>query len=156
MNALQPPMLVPSTDSQLVIRAEYPNITPELLFDYFVRPNLITRWWSPVAHTHARQGGQFHFAWQEMDLHLRGQYTMVERGAGLGFTWQWDHEKAKGRPPRTVTIRFQPCRGGTGITITHAPYANTPAEQSERHDHAEAWCFFLARLQQLAAPANAA
>lgn len=155
MNALQPPMIISSPNSQIVISAEYPNLTPELLFDYFVRPNLITRWWSPVARTHARQGGLFHFEWQDMDLHLRGQYTTVDRGSRLGFTWQWDHEKGK-RQPRNVVIQFQPARDGTRITVTHAPYADTPAEQRERHDHAEAWCFFLTRLQSITAPAHAA
>ena len=155
MNAVQKPMIVPSSNDQIIINAEYPSITPELLFDYFVRPTLITRWWSPMARTHARQGGQFHFAWQDMDLHLRGQYTMVDRGSRLGFTWQWDHEKDK-RTPRRVLIQFQPSRGGTRITMTHTPYADTPAEQRERHDHAEAWCYFLTRLQTITAPANAA
>ncbi len=79
-----------------------------------------------------------------MNLHLRGQYTDVERGQRLAFTWKWDHEV---RQPRSVMITFEPSADGTIITVQHMPYGAT--EQQERQLHAEAWQFFLEQLQNL-------
>jgi uncharacterized protein YndB with AHSA1/START domain len=149
MTAHHAPVILVSPQDRILIAAEYPNITPELLFDYFVRPQLITRWWAPHAELHARQGGVFHFAWDDMNLHLRGQYTFVERGRKLAFTWQWDHEKSSGRLPRSVIVNFEPCRDGAMLTIQHMPYADNPTEQAERKAHSEAWQFFLTQLQKL-------
>jgi uncharacterized protein YndB with AHSA1/START domain len=149
MQTMKPPTLLPSPEDRIIISVEYPNITPELLFDYFVRPPLIQRWWAPHAETNARQGGLFHFAWKDMNLHLRGQYSMVERGARLAFTWQWDAERTHSRPPRQVSLTFEPCADGTRLHILHMPYGSTAPDQSDRKNHGEAWCFFLARLQSL-------
>ncbi|MCC6614866.1 MAG: SRPBCC domain-containing protein [Anaerolineae bacterium] len=145
------PAQLPSAHDRIVIAAQYPNITPELLFDYFVRPNLICRWWAPSAEAYARLGGTFHFAWPELDLHLRGRYTFVERGKRLAFTWKWDHET---RAPRSVVINFEPCADGALVRVVHKPY--TPQEGQERKQHAEAWLYYLAALQKLTRPAPAA
>jgi uncharacterized protein YndB with AHSA1/START domain len=138
------PVQLPSTNDRIVMTSQYPNITPELLFDYFVRPSLVNRWWASAAEVHARQGGTFHFAWDDLDLHLRGHYTFIERGKKLAFTWKWDHET---RAPRSVTITFEPCANGTMITVVHKPYM--PQEQQERKHHAEAWQYYLEVLQKL-------
>lgn len=144
------PVQLPSTVDRIIVAAQYPNITPELLFDYFVRPGLVMRWWAPKVEIHARQGGTFHFAWEEMDLHLRGQYTFVERGRKLAFTWKWDHEK---RAPRSVSITFEPCANGVMVTVVHKPYSLY--EQQERKHHAEAWQYYLEALQKLTQSAMA-
>jgi len=138
------PVQLPSTHDRIVIVAQYPNITPELLFDYFVRPDLVRRWWASSAEIHARLGGSFHFVWNDLDLHLRGHYTFIERGKQLAFTWKWDHET---HTPRSVMITFEPCANGALITVVHKPY--TPHEQQERQHHAEAWRYYLAALQKL-------
>jgi uncharacterized protein YndB with AHSA1/START domain len=154
MKPMQPPTVVPSPEDRIVIQAEFMNTPPELLFDYFVRPTLVIRWWSPYADIHARQGGTFHYAWNDLNLHLRGTYLLVERGSLLNFTWQWDHERASGREPRIVSIRFYPgADGGTRLHISHSPY--TPAEQADRRAHTEAWLYYLGRLQSVIAAAAA-
>jgi uncharacterized protein YndB with AHSA1/START domain len=138
-----PPVLLPSSTDRIVIAAQFPNITPELLFDHFVRPSLVKCWWAPSADIHARQGGLFHYIWPDLGLHLRGQYTFVERGNKLSFTWKWDHEQ---RVPRSVMITFEPCADGAMLTIQHLPY--TAWEQQERRLHGEAWLYYLTRLQE--------
>jgi uncharacterized protein YndB with AHSA1/START domain len=142
---IHPPSQQPSGLDQLIIKAEFPNITPELLFDYFVRPGLLTRWFSQRAELHARNGGTLHFAWDDMHLHLRGQFIEVDRGEHLSFTWKWDHEGK--RTPRTVRMTFQPAHDGARLIITHASY--TLHEQDDRKNHLEAWMFYLTNLQKL-------
>jgi uncharacterized protein YndB with AHSA1/START domain len=154
MHLLQPPRLLPSSDDRIIVEARFPNITPELLYDYFVRPALATRWWAPHADIHARQGGAFHYAWNDLNLHLRGTFLMVERGAKLVFTWQWDHEKSFGRQPRTVTILFRPCEGGASLHIEHRAF--TAQEVADRAAIAEAWQYYLRRLQTVVLGAQAA
>jgi uncharacterized protein YndB with AHSA1/START domain len=154
MPIFQPPMTLSSSDDRILIEARFPNVTPELLYDYFVRPALATRWWAPYADIHARQGGAFHYAWKDLDLHLRGSFLAVERGAKLAFTWQWDHEKSFGREPRTVTITFHPCEGGARLHIEHRSF--TAQEQHDRAAIAEAWQYYLRRLQTVVVGARAA
>ncbi len=154
MNPMQPPRALPSADDRIIIEARFSNITPELLYDHFVRPTLVIRWWSPYADIHARQGGAFHYAWNDLNLHLRGSFHAVERGSKLIFTWQWDHEKPFGRAPRTVAITFRPCEdGGALLHIEHSPY--DAQEQADRKAHAEAWLYYLKRLQGVVAGAQA-
>jgi uncharacterized protein YndB with AHSA1/START domain len=151
LKKLHPPILLPSSSDRLMVAAQFPSITPELLFDYFVRPALVTRWWAPVVDIHARQGGMFHYRWPDLNLDLRGQYTFVERGTKLAFTWKWDHEV---RTPRSVVITFQPFADGAMLTVQHMPY--TASEQQERRLHAEAWQYYLKQLQDLTQPVAAA
>lgn len=154
MTNLHPPNLLPAPDDRIRIEARFPNITPELLFDYFVRPTLAIRWWAPYAQIHARQGGSFHYGWNDLNLHLRGSFLSVERGSRLVFTWQWDHEREFGRAPRIVTIQFMPCENGARLQIEHLPYS--AQEQTDRKAHAEAWEYYLRRLQTLVVGAQAA
>jgi uncharacterized protein YndB with AHSA1/START domain len=147
MPPIQPAHQLPCGEDRIVIEARFQHTTPDLLFDYFVRPSLLTQWWAPRATIHARQGGEFHYTWDDLNLHLCGTYQMVERGKLLLFTWRWDRPEEAGRALRTVRISFHSCADGARLQIEHAPYA--PDETADRKAHAEAWLYYLARLQAL-------
>ncbi len=138
---------LPSEGDRLVMRATFPHFSPETLFDHWITPDLLCRWWPPVAEIEPREGGAYHLSWPKMGWHLRGHYTTFERGKALGFTWKWDHTSA---PARQVALDFEALsNGGAQITLTHGIYTDSSEDQEERQGHVEGWTHFLGSLQQL-------
>ena len=135
---------LPTDPDTLTVAALYERATPDELFAYWTAPVLLTQWWPEQADTDPRPGGSYHLAWPKMGWHLRGEYTAVEPGRRLAFTWRWDHEPDK--PTRTVEVLLDPIGDlGTQLTVTHTTY--TPADREERDGHLEGWTYFLTRLR---------
>jgi uncharacterized protein YndB with AHSA1/START domain len=134
--------LNPDDMTRVVFRAEFGLPSPSL-FDYFVLPELLSRWWSPEAECDGRIDGHYHLAWASMNWHLRGTYLEFERGKRLVYTWHWDHDIDK--PARTVALDFTPLNDGTQLDLLHHAY--TSADQPERQEHIDGWLFFLPKLQ---------
>jgi uncharacterized protein YndB with AHSA1/START domain len=135
---------LPTGPDTLTVTAMYERATPNAIFAYWTDPALLTTWWPDHAETDPRPGGTFVLSWPKMDWHLRGEYTAVEPGVRLAFTWRWDHEP--GRPARTVEVLFDPVGDlGTQLTVTHGVYAEQDRE--ERDGHLEGWTYFLTRLR---------
>ena len=140
---------IPTAIDRLTIAAHFPQRAPDVLFEYWTKPDLICQWWPPQAVIEPYEGGAYHFAWPRMGWDLRGQYVTFDIGRTLGFTWKWDHEAA---PPRHVEITFDALPGGgTQITLTHGVYTDSTEDQQERKGHLEGWTHFLGQLQQLSA-----
>jgi uncharacterized protein YndB with AHSA1/START domain len=136
---------VPSGTDRLVVEADLPGLEPGSAFDHWLRPELLTRWWPPEAENEPRAGGWYHLAWLAQGWHLRGRYTLLEPGRAVAFTWQWDHEPEQ--PLRHVAVDFAAAKaGGTRVTVTHALYGDTAAEQEIRASHRDGWLHFLGRL----------
>jgi uncharacterized protein YndB with AHSA1/START domain len=145
-NALQPQQIPTATD-RLTIAANFPQFPPDVLFDYWTKPDLICQWWPQQAEIEPGEGGAYHFSWPKMEWNLRGRYVKFDIGRTLSFTWKWDHEAA---PPRHVEMAFDALpNGGTQITLTHGFYTDAAEDQEERQGHLEGWTHFLGRLQQL-------
>jgi len=138
------PLLI--EQSKIVVCAEFRDIEPEKLFDYWVKPELLQEWWPEEAEVEQGVGGSFHLSWPERNWHLRGNYTGFEQGRWLEFTWKWDHEPD--RPMRIVTVSFR--RGsawGSLIMVGHGLYNDSAEDQEEKAGHLEGWLYFLGRLQ---------
>lgn len=134
----------------LVMSANFPQLAPDVLFDYWTKPDLICQWWPQQAEIEPREGGAYHFSWPKMGWSLRGQYVNFDIGRSLNFTWRWDHQTT---PLRHVEITFDALpNGGTQITLTHGFYTDSAEDQEERAGHIEGWIHFLGRLQQLEPP----
>lgn len=134
----------------LVMSANFPQLAPDVLFDYWTKPDLICQWWPQQAEIEPREGGAYHFSWPKMGWSLRGQYVNFDIGRSLNFTWRWDHQTT---PLRHVEITFDSLpNGGTQITLTHGFYTDSAEDQEERAGHIEGWIHFLGRLQQLEPP----
>ena len=139
----------PTSTDRLTITANFPQFTPDGLFDYWTKPDLICQWWPQQAEIEPREGGAYHFSWPRMGWSLRGHYVKFDIGKSLNFTWQWEHQATL---LRHVEITFEALPdGGTQITLTHGFYTDSAEDQEERKGHLEGWTHFLGRLQQLPA-----
>ena len=141
---------VPSTNDRLIVEAEFPSLSPELVFDCWTKPELLCQWWPQEAEVDGRVGGMYHLSWPKMNWHLRGRYTSYEPGKWLAFTWRWDHDE-EGTATREVELLFEELAGGTRLMLTHGPYTDAVEDQNVRMEHPwEGWKYFLGRLQDLA------
>ncbi len=136
-----------TTNDRITIVAEFPRTGSTSLFDYWINPDLLKKWWPPVSELEPRVGGTYHFSWPNQNWHLRGKFTMFKRGEKLGFTWKWDHESVN---ETRVTLSFASLpNGGTKLTLQHEGYAKNAEERKTRDEHIEGWMFFLGKLQEI-------
>lgn len=99
-----------------------------------------------MAELEAHSGGKYHFSWPKQDWHLRGRYTLFEKGKKLGFTWKWDHEQVD---ETRVTVMLEPLeKNGTKLTLHHEGYSKNAEGKKVRDEHVEGWTFFLGKLQE--------
>lgn len=136
------PVTVHATpEDRLEMSAEFPDATPEVVFDHFASPEMVTTWWPQEAEIEPREGGAYHFAWPTRTWHLRGRFTRFVRGKALAFTWAWDHLRGE---PATVGVTFEPHgERGTRVTIRQGPYPNGHGTRAE---HLDGWRDALGRL----------
>jgi uncharacterized protein YndB with AHSA1/START domain len=142
---------ISTSNAELALTGAFLDFTALGLFAYWTRPDLLRQWWPPQAELEPRPGGAYRYWWPERGDSLRGVFTTFEPGRNLAFTWKWDHEPADA-PPRTVTVTFTPDqRDDERVTLTlrHAPYGDSQAEQDVRNGHLEGWTYFLGKLQSL-------
>lgn len=122
--------------------------TPEELFDYWVKPDLLTMWWPREATVEAGPGGSYRFEWPDQGWLLQGTYFDFEPGKRLGFTWRWSHDQPDLEPLR-VEVGFEPTPEGTALTIEHGPWGASEEDQTERLGVIEGWIHFGMRLAGL-------
>ena len=97
-----------SPQTTLVVKAHLPHLTPELQFDYWTKPELLSKWWPEEAEIEPNVGGNYHLFWKRNDKWaMRGTITAFEPGEKFGFTWHWDHESPK-KQPLDVMVTFAP------------------------------------------------
>jgi uncharacterized protein YndB with AHSA1/START domain len=138
--------ILPSPPDHVLIQADFSNTTPQQVFEYFIKPDLLSKWWPQQAEVDARPSGAYHLSWPGMNWHLRGVYREFVPGEKLTFTWKWDHEPQL--PERTVEVIFAPISEGTRVTIRHGTYDSSPADKDDRQSHIDGWIHFLAQLQK--------
>ena len=143
---------VPLSADKLVFVVPFPGVAASMVFDAWIYPDLLARWWSPAAHRDPRVGGAYALLWPDDGWALRGQYTAFEPGRKLGFTWRWD-EDTPDIPTTQVELALDPLAGGgTQLTLTHGVYNGSTTGQKLRASHREGWLHFLPQLQSLFAP----
>ncbi len=140
----------PSDATTLILTCDIPA-PPAAVFTAWAQPAQIVRWWPQTAEIDLRVGGAYHFAWPSIGQHLRGTYLAVAPDAALSFTWRWDDDDTEGIASRVVALAFATAgAAGTRMTLTHGPYADTPADQTIRAKHHLAgWLHFLPKLVAL-------
>ncbi len=146
---------LPSSESELRLAADFYDFSPERLFAYWTRPDLVTQWWPRQAEVAPGASGGYVFTFPEIHKTLRGRYTVFAPGRALTFTWAWDDDPPR-EPPIVVALTFTPLptSRGTRLTLVQGPYAATPADQALRASHLEGWQYFLGRLQRLSPAAD--
>jgi len=115
------------------------DATPEQVFDYFVRPDLLVRWMGDVARLQAVEGGVF-----SVDINgvlIRGHFVRVDRPRLLEIAWGEAGNELM--PPGATRLRvtFEPRGNQTRVELEHSGLA--PAEATK---HAAGWPHFLERL----------
>jgi uncharacterized protein YndB with AHSA1/START domain len=129
----------------MIVTVDLATFSPQKAFDYFTRPELLTRWWPQEASVEPRAGGVYRMGWPAMNWELSGRYSIFEPAERLAFTWQWSHRPDL--PARTVDVVFEPAGQGSRLTVTHGLYGDTDAEQDDRQSHIDGWIHFLSKLQ---------
>src|SRR5579862_2107226 len=137
----------PST-STIRVTGDFGGFSPQELFDHWVRPELLIKWWPRGAQVDPRVGGHYTLTWPDQNWVLQGDYTAFEPGRNLGFTWAWNHDQGK-FGQTTVNLKFEPIEGGTRLTIDHEPWDQSAEAQNERLAVIEGWIHFGMRLAGL-------
>jgi uncharacterized protein YndB with AHSA1/START domain len=118
--------------------------TPDVVFDYFIQPELLVRWMGDVARLEARDGGLF-----AVDINgviIRGHYVRVERPHLIEIAWGEAGNEAMPPGATRVLVRFHEVPTGTRVELTHSGLV-----PDERAKHAIGWPHFLGRLAIAAA-----
>jgi uncharacterized protein YndB with AHSA1/START domain len=136
-----------SGNDKIIFVVDFVGKKPVDLFDYWTSPELLMKWWPPVAELEPRIGGHYHLSWPKQDWHLRGTYTVFQRGNMLQFTWKWDHEHVD---LTKVTVSLEDLRNnGTRLTLRHEGYPEDDTGSRLRSEHIEGWKYLLGKLQHL-------
>jgi uncharacterized protein YndB with AHSA1/START domain len=139
---------VNASSDTLILTGDFAAFSPEVMFDYWTKPELLTQWWPPQAEVEPRTGGAYHLSWPTMNWHLRGHFANFEPERSLAFTWKWDHEPDT--PTREVEVTLHAhAEGGTRITIIHGTYNESERDQNDRASHIEGWQYFCGKLGEL-------
>jgi uncharacterized protein YndB with AHSA1/START domain len=120
---------------------------PESIFDYWVNPELLVRWWPEEAEIEPRTGGAYHLVWTQHDAAMRGTITEYEHGSRIGFTWCWDNE-APDLVPQSIVVELKPAAEGTELVLKQGPYGDGEREYQAKEQHAETWDYFVGQLQE--------
>lgn len=133
---------------RFVLKAHFPHFTPELLFNYWIKPELVHKWWADDVQMVARLGGGFCLSWRDMNCCMMGTYTHLEHGKRLAFNWHWAHEINV--PTRNIALGFRPSmHGGASLMLMAGIYGKSPDERRARRDHIDCWTYFLSRLHAM-------
>jgi uncharacterized protein YndB with AHSA1/START domain len=102
---------------------------PEVVFDYFTRPELMLTWMGESAVLDARPGGEFTMGIR--GTLVRGEYLEVQRPRRIVFSW--GHLGSPTLPPGVsrVEVRLDPVAAGTLVEIIHS---GLPAEHVPPHE----------------------
>ena len=117
---------------------------PDVVFEYFTRPEALVRWMGDRAVLDPRPGGEFTLYFD--DRCVRGRYVEVDRPRRLVISW--GREGSLELPPFSsrLEVSFGPEGQGTRVSVIHHGLP-----QSETSRHALGWQHYLGRLRILGA-----
>jgi uncharacterized protein YndB with AHSA1/START domain len=115
---------------------------PERAFSAFAEKELVARWLRPspdveltVLSFDFRPGGDYRFAYDVPDgrrMIVGGTFRTIERPSRIVFSWLIEPPDEHAGIDSEVTVTFVPSGGATELTIRHAKFGRTDADQ--RHD----------------------
>jgi uncharacterized protein YndB with AHSA1/START domain/ketosteroid isomerase-like protein len=120
----------------------------DVVFDYFVKPELLVRWMGDYARLEAQDGGLF-----SVDINgvlIRGTFVRVERPHLIEIAWGEAGNVAMPPGSTKLVVRLERRGAGTRVELEHSGLVHEEAEK-----HAQGWPYFLGRLG-VAAPGGAA
>jgi uncharacterized protein YndB with AHSA1/START domain len=113
--------------------------TPDRVFDYFVKPELLVRWMGDFARLEAVAGGLF-----SVDINgvlIRGHFVRIEPPTLIEIAWGEAGNEAMPPAATRLLVTLEALGEGTRVQLEHSGL--TPAESKK---HAFGWAHFLERL----------
>jgi uncharacterized protein YndB with AHSA1/START domain len=130
--------------------------TPETLFSFWTRPELLVRWWGPEGFTtpqHAmdvREGGRWRTTMRSpegKEFVVSGVYRTLEPPRRLVFTWAWEDQPGMRGNETEITVTFEPAPGGTRMLLVQKGFVDS----ASRDRHQQGWGSSFVCLQREAA-----
>jgi len=112
---------------------------PDVVFDYFVKPELLVRWMGDVARLEAKDGGLF-----SVDINgvlIRGSFVRLDRPHLIEIAWGEAGNDAMPPGSTKLVVRLERRAAGTHVELEHSGLVPTEAAK-----HAQGWPYFLGRL----------
>jgi uncharacterized protein YndB with AHSA1/START domain len=112
---------------------------PEIVFDHFVKPELLVRWMGDYARLEATAGGVF-----SVDINgvlIRGHFVRVERPTLIEIAWGEAGNDAMPPGATRLVVTFEERGKHTRVVLTHRGLVPNEAKK-----HAVGWPHFLERL----------
>jgi glutathione S-transferase len=118
------------------------------VFDAFVNPDLLRRWFGPRGHTvaeatiDARVGGHYRICMQPVSgktFAVGGVYREINSPSRLVFTWKWEGEEMGAMGETLVTVTLDERRGEHGVeTELRLLHSGFPAPEAKAA-HNDGW-----------------
>ena len=128
--------------------------SPEAVFDAWITPEILARWWGPEGFTVPEQSHDLRVGgtWRTVMLSPQGErhivsgvYREISRPRRLAFTWAWDQDDGSRGHETLVTIELSAKGEGTLLKLTQAEFAET----EHRDNHRLGWDSSLNDLQRI-------
>jgi uncharacterized protein YndB with AHSA1/START domain len=117
---------------------------PENAFRAFTNATELRGWLCNVATVVPRPGGRL-YMWWESGFYTSGEYTSVEPGKEVSFTWF-----GKDEPTQTqVEVLFSPQDGGTLVEVKHKGLGSDAAWENIRAEISKGWKNALENLNSV-------
>src|SRR5262245_12278076 len=129
-----------TTDDRVLKVSRVINASPERLFDAWIKPEVMLRWWGPENagvgehELDIRVGG----SWRTQfvcsmggDLTCSGIYHALERPRRIACTWAWTQADGSRGHETLVDVSFEEVERGTRLTVVQQTFQN--AEQRDLH-----------------------
>jgi len=114
--------------------------TPETLFGFWTKPEMLIRWWGPEGYTtpehgmDVRAGGRWRTVMHSPEgksFTVSGVYRTLEPPRRLVFTWAWDDDAGLRGHETEVTVTLEPVPGGTKMVLVQQGFVD--ADSRDRH-----------------------
>jgi uncharacterized protein YndB with AHSA1/START domain len=115
------------------------DASPESVYEYFTRPELMIRWMGEYADLRPEPGGRF--AVDITGRAVRGEYVVLEPPHRLVISWGYAGSDEVPPGSSTVEVRLTATAGGTRVELEHRDLP-----EPRRAEHAVGWRHYLARL----------
>lgn len=117
---------------------------PEYAYRSFTNATLLRGWLCNFATAVPHAGGRL-YMWWESGYYTSGEYTQVDPGKALSFTWFGKGEPAASR----VEVTFSPHNGGTLIKLEHKGLGSDPEWETARKEAEKGWFNALGNLSSV-------
>jgi uncharacterized protein YndB with AHSA1/START domain len=139
--------------TQAVVVERVLSASPEQVFDAFLDPAKLVKWWGPqgfsIVHceVEAKVGGKWHIGMQSpngSEHWIQGVYQEINVPHRLVFTWIWEKFDPV-NSETTVTITLVRNQQQTQLRLVHEPFAT----KEQQLGHEKGWFDSLQALSQM-------